>query len=114
MHLLLDGSGTRFLGLDWSWWDVVGFCGNALFFSRFIIQWIVSEKRGESVIPIAFWWFSITGSLVLAIYFVGIRNPVGILGYLPNSIIYIRNLQLIQKKRAKEDGPGNGLKPTAD
>src|SRR5437867_2635925 len=89
---------TQFLGLDWSWWDLVGFIGQGMFFFRFFIQWLVSEWRQESVLPNAFWWFGIGGSLICAIYFLGIRNPVGILGSLPNSLIYIRNLQIIQKR----------------
>ena len=82
-------------------WTCVGLVGQAIFASRFFIQWIASEKRGESYIPIAFWWLSLTGSIILAVYFIVRMELVGIVGYVPNSIVYIRNLQLL-RKRAKQ------------
>jgi lipid-A-disaccharide synthase-like uncharacterized protein len=87
-----------FLGLDWSYLVIIGFIGNLVFSARFIIQWIASEKKGEVVIPVSFWYFSIAGSLIVALYFLLKRDPVGILGYLPNSIVYVRNLYLHRKK----------------
>src|SRR6266481_5263715 len=91
------GKEYRFLGLDWSYLMVLGFIGNALFSMRFLVQWIASERQGESVIPISFWYWSIAGSVLMCIYFIFRRDPVGILAYLPNSLIYIRNLMLIKK-----------------
>ena len=91
------GKEYRFLGLDWSYLMVLGFIGNALFSMRFIVQWVASERQGESVIPISFWYWSIAGSVIMCIYFVFRRDPIGILAYLPNSLIYIRNLMLIRK-----------------
>ena len=79
--------------------DILGFIGNAIFSTRFLLQWIASEKKGESVIPVAFWYWSILGSAVLGSYFIFKRDPVGILAYLPNSFIYIRNLQLIKRQQ---------------
>ena len=66
---------------------------------RFLVQWIASERQGESVIPVSFWYWSIGGSVIMCLYFIFKRDPVGILAYLPNSLIYIRNLMLIRKGR---------------
>jgi lipid-A-disaccharide synthase-like uncharacterized protein len=88
----------RFLGLDWSYLMILGFVGNLLFAMRFIVQWIASEKRGESVLPVSFWHFSIAGSMILGAYFIFRRDPVGIVSSLPNSVIYLRNLHLIGRK----------------
>jgi lipid-A-disaccharide synthase-like uncharacterized protein len=93
------GEQHRFLGLDWSYLSILGFIGNAVFSMRFLAQWVASEKRGESVIPLSFWYWSIGGSVLMGFYFLFRRDPVGILAYLPNSFIYIRNLQLIRKKK---------------
>lgn len=93
------GEQHRFLGLDWSYLSILGFIGNGVFSMRFLSQWIASEKRGESVIPLSFWYWSIGGSIIMAFYFIFRRDPVGVLAYLPNSFIYIRNLQLIRKKK---------------
>lgn len=91
------GQEHRFLGLDWSYLTLLGLTGNAIFSTRFLLQWIASEKKGESVIPISFWYWSIAGSVILSLYFIFKREPVGILATLPNSFIYLRNLQLIKK-----------------
>ncbi len=89
----------RVFGLDWSYLSILGFIGNAIFSTRFLIQWIASEKKGESVIPVSFWYWSIAGSIIMCIYWIMERNPVGILAYLPNSFIYMRNLHLIRKSK---------------
>ncbi len=93
------GTEYRIFGLDWNYWVIFGLIGNAVFSMRFLVQWIASEKAGESVIPLSFWYWSIAGSIIMALYFVARRDPVGILGYLPNTWIYIRNLHLIRKKK---------------
>ena len=80
-------------------WVIIGFIGQAFFGARFIIQWIVSEKRGESTIPLAFWYCSIGGSIVLLTYAIHRQDPVFIVGQSLGSIIYIRNLILIDKKK---------------
>lgn len=103
------GREHRFLGLDWSYLTVLGFIGNLIFATRFILQWIASERKGESVIPIAFWYWSIAGSLVLSVYFVCKREPVGILATLPNSFIYFRNLHLIRKAEQNKACAAAGL-----
>jgi lipid-A-disaccharide synthase-like uncharacterized protein len=82
-------------------WDllaVFGFVAQALFAARFIVQWISSERRRESHIPIAFWYFSLTGGLLMTIYGVLRGDPVIVLGQAPGLIVYIRNLMLIRRK----------------
>ena len=80
-------------------WLIIGFIGQALFGARFIIQWIVSEKKGESTIPLAFWYCSIGGAMVLLAYAIHKQDPVFIVGQSMGSIIYIRNLILIDRKK---------------
>ena len=80
-------------------WLIIGFVGQALFGARFIIQWIVSEKKGESTIPLAFWYCSIGGAIVLLAYAIHKQDPVFIVGQSMGSIIYIRNLILIDRKK---------------
>ena len=87
-------------------WVIIGFIGQALFGARFIIQWLVSEKRGESTIPLAFWYCSIGGSIVLLTYAIHREDPVFIVGQSLGSIIYIRNLILIDKKKKALAGSG--------
>jgi len=93
------GKETRFLGLDWNYLVLFGLIGNAVFSMRFLVQWVASERAGESVIPRSFWYWSIAGSIIMCLYFIFQRDPVGILGYLPNTWIYIRNLHLIKRKQ---------------
>lgn len=95
------GQEHRFLGLDWNYLVIIGLIGNVTFSMRFLVQWYASEKKGESVIPVSFWYWSIGGSIIMCSYFIFRRDPVGILAYLPNSVIYIRNLMLIRKGRRK-------------
>ena len=78
---------------------MIGLIGQAFFFMRFLVQWIVSERRGESMIPIAFWYFSIGGSMILLAYAIHRQDPVFILGQSVGSVIYIRNLILISRKK---------------
>ena len=85
-------------------WLVVGFLGQVLFGGRFLVQWVCSERRGESVIPIAFWYLSLAGSLVLLTYAVRQVDPVFVLGLSLNCVVYVRNLMLIRKKRLAERG----------
>jgi len=94
------GKEYRFIGLDWSYLVILGLIGNATFSMRFLVQWIASERQGESVIPVSFWYWSIFGSVIMCLYFIFKRDPVGILAYLPNSLIYIRNLMLIRKGKS--------------
>ncbi len=83
-------------------WVIFGFFGQALFFMRFFVQWIASEIKKESVIPIQFWLFSIGGGAVLFTYAVHKQDPVFIVGQAAGLIIYLRNLVLIYRKKAQE------------
>ena len=80
-------------------WLGVGFVGQLVFAARFLVQWIASERRGESVIPIAFWYISLTGTALLFAYATYRRDPVFMLGQSFGAVVYIRNLMLIYKKR---------------
>ena len=83
---------------------VIGFGGQALFATRFIIQWLSSENAGRSVIPVAFWYFSITGGLVLLTYAIWRQDPVIIAGQSVGVFIYARNLYFISKdKKPNQD-----------
>ena len=79
---------------------IFGFVGQALFSARFIVQWIASEAKKESVIPLAFWYFSLAGGLFLLTYAILRHDPVFILGQAAGLIVYIRNLVLIFRQRA--------------
>ena len=77
----------------------IGFLGQALFASRFVIQWIYSEKKGVSSIPISFWYLSIFGGLGLLIYAIFRKDPVIILGQMFGIFVYLRNLILIYRRK---------------
>lgn len=81
-------------------WLCVGLLGQVAFMMRFVIQWITSERRGESVIPVAFWFFSLGGSLILLSYAIHIRSLPFVLGQSVGFVVYVRNLMLIYKKQA--------------
>ena len=83
---------NRFLGIEWHFWKVVGWVGNLIFFSRFFVQWVASEKSKRVVVPAAFWWLSLVGSLCLLAYGLYRRDSVFIFAYLFTWIPYIRNL----------------------
>ena len=83
-------------------WLAVGFVGQSFFFMRFVVQWVATEKARKSVIPDAFWWLSIFGSLVMLSYAIYRGDPVFILAFTPNVFIYSRNLYFIKKEREEE------------
>lgn len=80
-------------------WIAIGFLGQACFFARFLVQWIASERAGRSVVPIAFWWLSITGGLIVLSYAIWRRDPVFIAGQSVGLFVYTRNLLLIRRER---------------
>ena len=82
---------------------VFGFIGQAVFASRFIIQWIYSERKGESTIPIVFWYLSIIGGIFLLIYAIFRKDPVIITGQSFGVFIYLRNLILIYKEKNEKN-----------
>jgi lipid-A-disaccharide synthase-like uncharacterized protein len=81
-------------------WLAIGFAGQALFASRFIIQWFKSELEGRSVIPLAFWYFSLGGGVILLAYAIYKRDPVFIIGQASGLVVYSRNLYLIFRERS--------------
>jgi lipid-A-disaccharide synthase-like uncharacterized protein len=87
-------------------WLVLGFIAQALFASRFVVQWISSERAGQSVVPTAFWYLSLVGALLLLIYAVYRRDPVFIVGQSMGGFIYARNLALIKRKGTPSGGAG--------
>ncbi len=78
-------------------WIAIGFLGQALFSARFLVQWIASEMKRASVVPLAFWWFSLAGGVTLFAYAVWREDPVFIAGQGFGLLIYARNLVLIRK-----------------
>ncbi|MSP46303.1 MAG: hypothetical protein EXQ83_10715 [Xanthobacteraceae bacterium] len=86
------------------WWVLLGFVAQAFFTMRFLVQWLASEKAGKSVIPLAFWWFSIGGGLLLLVYALYRRDPVFILGQGFGVFVYLRNLQFVLRAR-KQGAP---------
>ncbi|MDA1260976.1 MAG: lipid-A-disaccharide synthase N-terminal domain-containing protein [Planctomycetota bacterium] len=79
-------------------WVGIGFGGQALFFCRFLVQWLASERAGRSVMPVAFWWFSIGGAAIVLAYAIYRRDPVFIAGQSFGFLIYARNLWLIRRE----------------
>ena len=77
----------------------IGFGGQALFATRFVIQWLSSENAGRSIIPVAFWYFSISGGLVLLTYAIWRQDPVIIAGQSVGVFIYARNLYFINREK---------------
>ena len=100
--------------MDWSDslpWLAFGLLGQTAFFSRFLVQWLASERAGRSYVPKAFWYLSLAGSLILLVYAAHRAEPVFLLGYLPNSAVYIRNLMLIRNTRADGSPSSVGRPP---
>jgi lipid-A-disaccharide synthase-like uncharacterized protein len=83
-------------------WLILGLAGQALFSMRFLIQWIYSEKHKKSVIPTAFWYFSLAGGLTLLSYAILRQDPVFIIGQGMGLFVYIRNLMLIRKEQTSD------------
>jgi lipid-A-disaccharide synthase-like uncharacterized protein len=92
-------------------WAGIGLGGQFFFFMRFFIQWIASERQKRSVVPLAFWYFSIGGGAVLLAYAIYKRDLVFILGQGGGLIIYVRNLMLISRHRASLQAAGNQAPP---
>lgn len=80
------------------WLLILGFSGQLAFSLRFLVQWIRSEQKGESHIPVIFWYLSIVGGLLLLMYAIFRRDPVIIFGQSTGLIVYFRNLRLLYKK----------------
>jgi len=90
--------------------DAVGWLGQALFTARVLVQWLLSERRGRSVVPPLFWWLSLLGSLALIAYTLHRRDPVFLAGASVNTAIYLRNLRLVYRPAPS---PSRGTRPLA-
>ena len=82
----------HFLGIEWHFWAAIGWLGNAIFSTRFFVQWYATERRKQVTIPTAFWWLSLLGSLSLFAYALHRRDPVFIVANGVSWIPYVRNL----------------------
>ena len=86
-------------------WILIGFIGQIFFTLRFVVQWIASERAKRSVVPVAFWFFSLGGGLVLLIYAIQREDPVFIAGQAMGLFLYLRNLWLISNERKSAIAP---------
>jgi lipid-A-disaccharide synthase-like uncharacterized protein len=84
------------------WWVILGLIAQGLFTMRFLVQWIASERVGRSVIPVAFWWFSVGGGLLLLVYALYRKDPVFILGQAFGVFVYLRNLYFVLRERRQK------------
>ncbi len=82
-----------------NWWVLLGYAGQSLFAMRFVVQWVASERVGRSVMPVAFWFFSMGGGLLLLFYALYIRDPVFIIGQGLGLFVYLRNLHFVFRER---------------
>lgn len=81
------------------WWILLGFLAQALFTMRFVVQWIASERAGRSVVPMAFWLFSIGGGVLLLVYALYRKDPVFIAGQAFGVFVYLRNLFFVLREQ---------------
>lgn len=84
-------------------WVLFGFSGQLVFGSRFFVQWLASEKAKKSIVPVSFWYLSILGSGILLAYALHNNDPVIAFGQASGFLIYIRNLVLVARERARAD-----------
>ena len=98
-------------------WLAIGLAGQIAFGARFLVQWVASERRGRSVIPMAFWWLSLGGGVILLSYAIHRRDPVFILGQSFGLVVYARNIVLIRRRRsraARQRWPDGARAPAGD
>ena len=81
---------------------MLGMLGQVLFFSRFLVQWVASEKKGRSVVPLSFWYLSIGGGGLLLVYALWRKDPVIVLGQAVGLFVYVRNLMLIHRHKTAQ------------
>lgn len=84
-------------------WVLLGFAGQFAFAGRMIVQWLVSEREKQSIVPASFWWMSLFGGLAVFAYFVWRQDIVGVLGQCSGVVIYARNLKLIAKNKRRAE-----------
>lgn len=83
-------------------WGGIGLLGQAAFTSRFLVQWLASERKRETVMPVAFWWFSLAGGLITLTYVVHLGSLSLTLGQSMGLVVYVRNLMLVKKAKRRE------------
>lgn len=88
---------------QWDWWMVLGLIGQICFTMRFVVQWLASELARKSVVPVAFWFFSLIGGGLLLVYSIYLKNPVFILGNSLGFTVYLRNVWLIYRERRQSN-----------
>ncbi|WP_329741853.1 lipid-A-disaccharide synthase N-terminal domain-containing protein [Dyella sp. A6] len=98
---MTDMLSQAMLALQSHGWLLLGAIGQAVFSSRFVLQWVYSERRGQSAIPMLFWYVSIIGAALLLGYAIHLRDPVFITAQSGGMLIYLRNLQL-RRREARE------------
>lgn len=82
-------------------WLGIGFFGQGMFFSRWLVQWVASERKAESSMPIMFWYLSLAGGLITLAYAIYRKDPVFITGQGVGAFVYLRNLMLIHQSRKR-------------
>ncbi|MEJ8474393.1 lipid-A-disaccharide synthase N-terminal domain-containing protein [Roseibium algae] len=87
---------------NFDFWMLFGLAAQSMFMMRFVVQWMASERVGRSIVPIAFWFFSIAGGVMLFVYGVIKKEPIIILGQGLGLVIYFRNLWLIFKEKRRD------------
>jgi lipid-A-disaccharide synthase-like uncharacterized protein len=90
-----------------TFWLTIGFMGQAFFTARFALQWVASERKGSSVVPVEFWWLSLLGGAALLGYSVFRRDPVIVVGQGMGLLVYARNLILLDRARRVENPTAN-------
>jgi len=83
-------------------WLGIGFLGQGVFFMRWVVQWVASERHAESRVPMAFWYMSLTGGLITLAYAIYRKDPVFIAGQSVGTFVYLRNLMLIHRNNGRQ------------
>ena len=92
-------------------WIAIGFLGQGLFFGRWIVQWLASERSASSKVPVSFWYLSLVGGLITLAYAIYRKDPVFIAGQSIGAVVYVRNLMLIYRPKPVT---GAGTQVTGD
>jgi lipid-A-disaccharide synthase-like uncharacterized protein len=82
-------------------WVGIGFVGQSLFFSRWLLQWVVSERKAESQIPVSFWYMSLIGSVIVLAYAIHKMDPVFMVGQGVGTLVYVRNIMLVHRTKKR-------------
>ncbi|RDI97485.1 hypothetical protein DVT68_17240 [Dyella solisilvae] len=90
------------MAISYDGWLILGICGQVAFSARFLLQWLYSEYKRYSAVPIGFWYMSIIGGGALLAYAIHLKDPVFIVGQTGGVLIYVRNLQLRLRERRRE------------